>query len=303
MEHKDRAAPYIQAARVLPASIRQAALRLDAAGQEQAEELRLRRDRPPTVVIGCEELELNCPPVEEDELRSVVERASQSSIHRVIEQMRAGFLTIQGGHRIGLCGEAVMKAGEICAIRTMSSLSIRIARAVDGLGSRVLPELMEEGRLCSTLLLAPPGAGKTTLLRELVRRISSGEGIQPLRVGLADERREVSALWEGRAQFDVGARTDIMSDCPKALGLEALLRGMNPQVLAADEITAAADVDAMAWAAGCGVTLLATAHGKELDDLSRRPLYRGLMELGVFRRVVVLENRGGERRARVEIIP
>jgi len=145
--------------------------------------------------------------------------------------------------------------------------------------------------------------GKTTLLRELVRRISDGIGMAPLRVGLADERGEVAALWEGRPQFDVGRRTDVMSGCSKADGISILLRGMSPRVLAVDEITAAEDVEAIAWAAGCGVTLLATAHGGSVDDLQRRPLYRQLVDLGLFRRVLVLESRLGRRLMRIEVLP
>jgi stage III sporulation protein AA len=220
----------------------------------------------------------------------------------VLEKVRAGFITIQGGHRIGLCGEAAVLQGSIHSLHRLSSLAIRIAREMEGLGGQALLDIQEQGCVRSTLILAPPGAGKTTLLRELVRRISDGEGTRPMRVGLADERGEVSAPWNGRPQFRVGRHTDIISGCGKADGISILLRGMNPQVLATDEITAAEDVSAMAWASGCGVTLLATAHGGGVDDLYRRPLYRQLTELGLFRRVLLIENHDGQRTVQCEVL-
>lgn len=295
--------PYLQAAGVLPEHLQRIAREINEPAQRRAEEFRLRLGNPMTIVMDDEEHETDSHAVTEDDLRAVLERASRSSAHAVLDKVRSGFVTIKGGHRIGLCGEAVMKQGEIHTLSRMSSVAIRIAKPVSGLGGQALSAMLERGRLCSTLVLAPPGAGKTTLLREVVRRISDGIGVPERRVGLADERGEVAALWEGRPQFDVGRHTDVMADCPKAQGVSILLRGMAPKVLAVDEITAEADIDAMTWAAGCGVVLLATAHGSDLDDLYRRPLYRRLSELRLFQRVLLLENRGGCRMLRAEVLP
>ena len=295
--------PYRQAAGVLPEALRRAAEGANEPARRRAEEFRLRLGSPMTIVIEDEEHASDSPPVTEADLRTVLEQASRASAHTVLDKVRAGYVTIRGGHRIGLCGEVVMKGGQIQAFGRLSSLAIRIAKQVPGVGGQALAGVLDRGQLRSTLILAPPGAGKTTLLRELVRRISDGVGVPPQRVGLADERGEVAALWEGRPQFDVGRRTDVISGCPKADGMAILLRGMAPRVLAVDEITAAEDVEAMAWAAGCGVTLLATAHGGSLDDLRRRPLYRQLLELKLFRTVLLLENRAGRRLLRTEVLP
>lgn len=294
--------PYRQAAEVLPPRLLRAAE--GAAGQVQAsgEEFRLRVGTPMTILAAGREYETDAAPVTEDDLRALLEQASRCSAHTVLDRVRTGYLTVKGGHRIGLCGEAVMKGGELHTLGRLSSAAVRIARPVEDGAGQALAAITEGDAPASALILAPPGAGKTTLLRALVRRVSNGEGTAPLRVGLADERGEVAALWEGVPQLDVGRRTDIMSGCPKAQGLSILLRGMNPQVLAVDEVTAEADVDAMAWAAGCGVTLLATAHGGGTDDLRRRPLYRRLLELGLFRRVILLKNRAGRRELAVEAL-
>ena len=189
---------------------------------------------------------------------------------------------------MGLCGTAVLENGQMRNLRSLSSVSIRIARQHPGAALPLLSGLMEGGRLCSTLIAAPPGMGKTTLLRDLVRCISDGDGTPPLRVGLADERGEVAALYGGVPQLRVGRRTDVIEGCPKAQGAMLLLRAMNPQVLAMDEITAPEDVAALLTAAGCGAVLLATAHG-EGDELTRRPLYRTMLEERIFQRVVSIQ--------------
>ena len=286
---------YIQAVRALPPRLREKALSLSPRDQAGAEELRLRVGWPVTVLAEGAERPLGGPPVTTPELDQLVEIASHASLHAVLDQIRRGYLTLEGGHRIGLCGEAVLQGGEIHALRTISSANLRIARQVKGAAAPVLDGLCPGGRLSDTLILAPPGLGKTTLLRDLIRSVSEGEGCTPLRVSLADERGEVAALYNGLPQLEVGRRTDIAEGCPKAQGLMLLLRAMNPQVLAVDEITAPEDVKALTTAAGCGVTLLATAHGHGKADLERRPLYRPLLEEGLFRFLVRIRREGGRR--------
>lgn len=279
---------FEQAAAVLPPELRQQALALPAQERERAEELRLRCGWPMAAVFPEGEVPLGGRKIVTQDLELLLEIASRASVHAVLSQLREGYLTIEGGHRLGLCGTAVLENGQMRNLRSLSSVSIRIARQRPGAALPLLSGLMEGGRLCSTLIAAPPGMGKTTLLRDLVRCISDGEGTPPLRVGLADERGEVAALYGGVPQLCVGRRTDVIEGCPKAQGAMLLLRAMNPQVLAMDEITAPEDVAALLTAAGCGAVLLATAHG-EGDELTRRPLYRTMLEERIFQRVVSIQ--------------
>lgn len=290
--------PYIQAASVLPLRLRREALALPEPRQQLAEEIRLRTGWPMTAVIGEEEIPLGDAPVTSSELEQLLELGSRASVHAVLPQIRRGYLTLAGGHRVGLCGTVALEEGEVRTMRRLSSVSIRVARQIPGTARETAPQLCRNGILESTLILAPPGLGKTTFLRDLVRCVSEGEGMFPLRVGLADERGEVAALSQGAPQFGVGRRTDVLEGCPKAQGLLLLLRSMNPQVLAMDEITGPEDVEALKSAAGCGVILLASAHGSGPEDLRRRPLYRELS--GMFQKLVLIHRREGIRTYQVE---
>lgn len=276
------------AAALLPPALRQEARALPPMVRRRVEEIRLRAGRSPTVVIGEDELPLGRSVVERRDLELTVEIATRASAHSALESVKQGYFTVKGGHRIGLCGSIWTENGQIKNLRCLSSLNIRVAHAVPGCGEEILPLLFHQGRLANTLLLSPPGGGKTTLLRDLIRLLSGGGGGKSLRVGLCDERGEVAALWEGLPQFDVGERTDVLEGCPKAQGLRALLRGMNPQVLCCDEVTVPADCAALAECGNCGVKLLCTVHAESVEDLLHRPLYRELLDRCAFEKAVVL---------------
>lgn len=284
----------IQVAGFLPRPLRQTIYSLPEQLQGEIEEICLRNGRPMTVLTREGEFPTGSV-VSTEDLELALEIASQSSAYTVLNQVKSGFISLRGGHRLGLCGTGVVKGREITTLRQISSMVFRVAREIPGAAVPLLDSLQEDGVLQNTLILSPPGAGKTTLLRDLIRCISDGQGISPYRVAVADERGELAAMFRGTPQMNVGARTDVVDGCPKGAAIMLLLRGMNPRVLAVDEITAPEDVEAMETAIGCGVTLLATAHGNSLEDLSRRPLYRRLLEERIFTRIICIRVSGGER--------
>ena len=275
---------YEEAAAVLPVRLRKAALSLSEAEKAAVEEIRLRAGRSMTVLLPEGERELDVT-VEAAELETLCDLATEFSRYAAAETLREGFVSVRGGFRIGLCGTAVMKDGINTNLKNLSSASIRVARACTGIADALLPQLLREGQFQSTLILSPPGGGKTTLLRDLVRGLSdSGQ-----RIALIDERGEVAVMYQGEPQMDVGAHTDVLDACPKAVGILMVLRGMNPQIIAVDEITQRQDLQAMTLAAGCGVALLATIHAADTEELLQKPLYRQLLEERVFRLVVRIE--------------
>lgn len=226
--------------------------------------------------------------VTKDELDELLQRATRSSVHTYIEQIRQGFLTVPSGHRLGLCGETAGQNGEISNLRAFSSCNMRIARQILGLADELCRKLYPSG-FESTLIIAPPGAGKTTLLRDMARILSA-----ELTISLADERMEIAACRDGEPQFDIG-QCDVMSGGAKKETIPMLLRSMSPQVIALDEITGEEDAGAIIAASYTGCRFLTTLHASEAQDLTRRPAYRRLMEQGLFQRIVEIRLMNGVR--------
>lgn len=295
-----RVSRYDGALQLLPSELRETARRATRREREAAEELRLRVGRPMTILLPEGERELGDGRITARDISRLVENATGASIHSAAQEIRRGYISCRGGYRLGLAGSVYSSGGEVGGFHTCSSAAVRISREFHGAAEPVMAALIERGRFRSTLIMAPPGAGKTTFLRDAVRLLSGGvAGMGGLRVSLADERGEVAGLWEGAPQLDVGPRTDILEGCPKAEAVMMLLRSMNPEVIALDEITAPEDVTAISRARGCGVALLATAHADGVEDLVRRPLYRQLFDDKVFERYVVIKQSNGRRSCEV----
>lgn len=253
---------------VIPQRLRD---RVDKLGREDARELRLRIDSPPELVLGSQCLKLSDTVTRED-LNYCFNTASRYSPWAAAT-MAKGYLTAPGGHRMGICGQAVVREGEITGIRDISAICIRVAREFPGIGEK-LAEIPG-----SLLILGAPGWGKTTLLRDLIRQ-KAQRGLQ---VAVVDEREELFPPGLG------GCRgIDVMSGCAKSRGVDMLLRTMGPEVIAMDEITAQTDCEALQAAAWCGVSLLATAHAASLHDFLHRPVYEPLVRKGLFDTLVIL---------------
>ncbi len=286
---------YEQAAALLPIKWQRTAKQLPDKHKCCAEELRLRAGRPMTALLPDGEVIVGNKSdlVAPTDLEQLYDRITEYSRYAASATVAQGFVTAKGGFRVGLCGTVVTQENGQRNLRCLSSANIRIGREIAGLGDEVLAQLFEDGRFCSTVIIAPPGAGKTTLLRDLIRSISDGgEGRAPLRIGLVDERGEVAAMHHGHPQFDLGCHTDVLDGCPKAVGMEMLLRGCNPQIIAVDEITAREDLLMMAQAAHSGVALLGTLHGADVKEAKQKPLFRKLLQSGVFDRAVCIQRDG-----------
>lgn len=299
MTEEYAAARYEDACRLLPARLGRLALALSRREKAGAEELRLRVGRALCLTTPLGTRTLPETRVIRGDLEQVLDKATDYSRYAAAETIRRGYVTAPGGFRVGICGTALPEGSDNLGIKDVSSLAIRIPRLCEGAAEPVLPEILENGRPVSTLILSPPGGGKTTLLRDLVRLLSQGSApAGPLRVALADERGELAAVYQGRPQLEVGPNTDVMDGCPKALAVPMLLRAMSPQVIALDELALPEDIAAVCAAAGCGVELLATVHAGSVAELAARPLMKEALACGVFRRAVVIA--GADRRCRVE---
>lgn len=236
-------------------------------------------------------------PIGADEVSRTFQLVCQGSVYAWEEELRGGFVTLPGGHRVGVAGRAVVEGGRVQTIRPVGGLNIRIARQVPGVALPLLPRLRRpDGRLASAILLAPPGAGKTTLLRDLVRLVSGGAptlGLAGARVAVVDERSEIAGCVAGVPSLDLGPRTDVLDGCPKAEGMMLAIRALSPGVLAVDEIGRPEDVVAVRVALQTGVTVLATAHAGSVEEARRRPGLSSLLGERAFERAVVLSRRSG----------
>lgn len=289
---------------VLPGKLRELVTELPGEILEQLEEIRLRHGKPLMVGLTREDVIVtdtgqpsSVPEfgytVTDKDLQRTVQLISCSSVYAFEEEIKNGFITIRGGHRVGISGKVTVDRGKVRTIKHISSLNIRIAREVTGAADLVMPYLIDpvSKEFQHTLIISPPRCGKTTLLRDIIRQLSMGVpklDFKGCTVGVVDERSEIAGCFNGLPQKDVGIRTDVLDGCPKAEGMIMLIRAMSPRIIATDEIGKGEDATALEEALNAGIKVLTTAHGRDREEVFQRPVLKYIMEQGFFQRLVVL---------------
>ncbi|MBO5143313.1 MAG: stage III sporulation protein AA [Clostridia bacterium] len=250
----------------------------------EAQEIRVRVGQPICIRNYKKEVFLSRVITSEDILK-IIENFSNNSIYSVQNEINAGFLTIKGGHRVGLTGTCIFENNTVKNIKYISSLNIRVAREIKGCSTNILKCITSKKEFDNTLILSPPGCGKTTIVRDMIRQLSNGNDYcTPYNIGVADERSEIAAMYKGVPQNDIGKRTDVINNCSKYVGMKMLIRSMAPQIIATDEIGGKQDEDAMFEAIYSGVKLLLTAHGEKITDIPKN-----IIDSKVIKNIIVLK--------------
>lgn len=305
--------------KIFPKELRQVLGRLKVEFEDM-QEIRLRAGQP--VLLICAGKEYCLGPAGElwgrerqgeavratgEQLGRAVEYMGGYSLYAAEDELRQGFITIQGGHRIGVAGRVVADRQQVKMMKFISFINVRVAHQIKGCADPVIEGLYgqaggAERRFLNTLIISPPRLGKTTLLRDLIRQVSSGRpGTAGMTVGVVDERSELGACYQGIPQNDLGPRTDVLDCCPKAQGMRMLVRSMSPQVVAVDEIGSMEDVQAIDEIRSCGCALAVTVHGGSLEEVREKPHLGRLLGEGCFERFILL-SRDEEGRRRVRLM-
>ena len=226
------------------------------------------------------------------DLKETLEYVSGYSLYACEDEIRQGYISVQGGHRVGVAGKVILDGNHIRGMKYISCINVRLSHQVPGCADTVMPYIQDGEHLSHTLIISPPRGGKTTLLRDVIRQLSNGrEDIPGVTVGVVDERSELAGSWQGIPQNDLGLRTDILDACPKAEGMQMLVRAMSPDVVAVDELGREEDFRAVESVIHCGCCLIATAHGNSLEDVLRQPFFQKLKEMEIFEKYIVLGGR------------
>lgn len=270
---------------------------------EHLQEVRLRIGQPLLLVIQEEECGLNSQGlcslmksyrVGEKDITGLLKFISGFSLYALEDEIKQGYITIEGGHRVGIVGKVIVEKNAIKTIKNISGINIRVSHEVVGCSDKILPYLLTRERVCHTLIVSPPKCGKTTLLRDLIRNLSNGfKGFGPYTIGVVDERSEIAGCYMGIPQNDIGMRTDVLDACPKVEGMRMLLRSMSPDVIAVDEIGSQEDMTAIGEVLGAGVSIICTIHGKNIYDCNKNPVLKRMIEEALLERIIILSNRQG----------
>jgi stage III sporulation protein AA len=259
------------------------------------QEIRVKANKPLIYLISDREI-ISDYTVATEDLKIMVQRISNYSIYAFEEEIRQGYITIKGGHRVGICGKCVVENNTIKTIKNISSLNLRISREVIGCSNKLISYITNKDQIVNTIIISPPKCGKTTIIRDMARNISEGIkdiGLTGKKVCIVDERSELAACVEGIPQMNIGIRTDVLDGCIKSEGIMMAIRSMSPEVVICDEIGTQRDMESIIAALNCGINLITTIHGNGIEDMYERTVFKELLENNVFKRAIVLSNSEG----------
>lgn len=262
---------------------------------KELQEIRIRADKPLIFQVGSREIINQYIPNCED-IKTIIQRMSNYSIYAFEEEIKQGYITIRGGHRVGICGKCIIEKNEVKTIKSVASVNIRICREVLSCSDAIMKFILSNNEVINTIIISPPKCGKTTLIRDITRNISEGidkAAFTGKKVCVIDERSEIGACFNGIPQLHVGIRTDILDSCPKSEGIMMAIRSMSPDVIVCDEIGTSRDMTSIVTALSSGVSLITTIHGYDIEDLYNRPVFKEIIENKVFKRAIILSNRKG----------
>jgi stage III sporulation protein AA len=252
------------------------------------QEIRIKEGKPCILLFGGREVITNYL-VKKEDIKYILQKASNYSLYAFEEAIKQGFITIKGGHRIGLAGECVIEDGKIKTIRNIASLNIRISREIIGCSNKIIKHLIDDDRVYNTLIISPPRCGKTTILRDIARAFSNAGR----KVAVIDERSEIAACYLGVPQMELGIRTDVLDNCLKSEGMIMAIRSLSPEILICDEIGSLKDIEALIMAFNSGVNIVVTLHGYKKEDFFNRRVFSELIDNYVLDKIVILSSKNG----------